>query len=149
MTLFPDEIFNLADVALEVARRDPERIAVIEPTGRDRSSGGRRYRRFSYAELSRDAESVAVGLREVGVAEGTRTVFMAPPSYRACVLGLALTRVGATTIWIDPAVGYRNVGERLRRVEPEAFVGVPLAHMGRLVFGWGPRISLTRILVAP
>ena len=130
MKLFPDDVFNLADIALEVARTDPERLAVVEPDGRD-ANGSRRYRRHTYRELSHDAESVAVGLRERGIAERTRTVFMAPPSYGACVLALALTRVGATTVWIDPTVGYRNVAERLRRVEPEAFVGIPLAHLGR------------------
>lgn len=145
MTLFADDIFNLADLIGSVAAADPGRISVIEPDGRDPSAGARVYRRYTYEQLSRDAESVAVGLREIGVAERTRTVFMAPPSYRACVIGAALTRVGATTIWIDPAVGYRNVGERLRRLEPEAFVGIPLAHLGRVVFGWGSRTAQTLI----
>jgi acyl-coenzyme A synthetase/AMP-(fatty) acid ligase len=136
--LFPDDIFNLADIALEVSRRDPSRIAVIEPAGRN-ADGIRRYRKHTYRELSNEVESVAVGLRDIGIAERTRTVFMAPPSYAACVAGLALTRVGATTVWIDPAVGYLNVRERLRRLDVEAFVGIHLAHLGRLFFGWGPR----------
>jgi acyl-CoA synthetase (AMP-forming)/AMP-acid ligase II len=55
------------------------------------------------------------------------------------VIGVALTRVGAHTIWIDPSVGYLNVAERLRRVKPEAFLGPALAHIGRVTFGWGPR----------
>lgn len=37
MTDFPDNIYNPADVALQVARTDPDRIAVIEPCGRDPS----------------------------------------------------------------------------------------------------------------
>lgn len=137
--LFPDDIFNLADIALEVARRDHLRIAVIAPDGRN-ADGTRRYRRHTYGELSADVESVAVGLRDIGIAERTRTVFMAPPSYQACVAGLALTRVGATAVWIDPSVGYRNVSERLGRLDIEAFVGIPLAHLARLTFGWGPRL---------
>jgi acyl-CoA synthetase (AMP-forming)/AMP-acid ligase II len=145
MDPFPDDIFNLADIALRVSREDPERIAVIEPAGRDKS-GKRRYRRHTFKELSADAESVAPGLREMGIEEKTRIVFMAPPSYDACVMGLALSRVGAFSIWIDPSVGYRNVGERLRRVQPEAFLGVFLAHLGRLVFGWGPR-GMRKLLV--
>ena len=138
MEPFPDDIFNLADIVLRVSREDPERIAVVDLDGRD-GDGRRRYKRHTYAELSADVEAVAVGLREMGIAERTRTVFMAPPSYEACVMGVALTRVGAFTIWIDPAVGYRNVAERLRRVKPEAFVGNALAHIGRITFGWGPR----------
>ena len=144
--LFPDDIFNLADIALEVALRDPQRVAVIEPAGRERD-GSRKYRRYTYRELSSDVESVAVGLRDIGVAERTRTVFMAPPSYGACVLGLALTRVGATTVWIDPSVGYLNVAERLRRLDIEAFVGIPLAHLGRVTFGWGPRRLAKAIVI--
>jgi len=124
------------------------RTAVIEPDGRG-PDGARRYRRHSYRELSGDIESVAVGLREIGIAEGTRTVFMAPPSYRACVAGLALTRVGATTVWIDPSVGYLNVAERLRRLDVEAFVGIPLAQLGRLVFGWGPRLLGRAVSLGP
>ncbi|MEW6778337.1 MAG: fatty acid CoA ligase family protein, partial [Bdellovibrionota bacterium] len=118
---------------------------VVEPDGQD-LFGKRRYKRYTYRQLSADAEAVAPGLREMGVEEGTRTVFMAPPSYEACVIGLALTRVGAMTVWIDPAVGYRNVGERLRRIKPQAFVGVPIAHLGRLTFGWGPR-TLRKLIV--
>ena len=144
--MFPDDIFDLASVARDVAKSDPDRIAVIEPAGRA-ANGKRRYERHSYRELSADAESVAVGLREMGIVERTRTVFMAPPSYEACVLYLALTRVGATIMMIDPSVGKRNVGERLRRIRPEAFVGIPLAHVARVIFGWGPRLVEKAIVV--
>jgi acyl-CoA synthetase (AMP-forming)/AMP-acid ligase II len=144
--LFPDDVFDLADVVLDVAVRDPDRIAVVEPDGRN-ADGSRRYRRHTYRELSDDIESVAVGVREIGIVERTRTVFMAPPSYEACVVGLALTRVGATTVWIDPAVGYLNLAERLRRLRVEAFVGVPLAHLGRTAFGWGPRLLSKAIVL--
>lgn len=138
MEPFPDDIFNLADIVLRVSREDPGRTAVIELDGWE-GYGTRRYKRHTYAELSADAESVAVGLREMGIAELTRIVCMAPPSYEACVMGVALTRVGSFSIWIDPSVGYRNIAERLRRVNPEAFLGVALAHVGRITFGWGPR----------
>lgn len=138
MEPFPDDIFNLADIVLRVSREDPERIAVIDLDGWE-GYGTRRYKRHTYAELSADVESVAVGLREMGIAELTRIVCMSPPSYETCVMGVALTRVGAFSIWIDPSVGYRNIAERLSRVQPEAFLGNALAHLGRVTFGWGPR----------
>jgi acyl-coenzyme A synthetase/AMP-(fatty) acid ligase len=144
--LFPGDIFNIADIALDVARRDPERIAVIQPDGRN-PDNTRKYIRHTYRELSDDVESVAVGLREIGVVEMTRTVFMAPPSYESAVVTLALTRVGATSVWIDPTVGYRNVAERLCRLKVEAFVGISLAHLGRFAFGWGPRFMSKAIVV--
>lgn len=145
MNPFPNDVFNLADIVLRVAREDPERIAVIDLDGWA-GYGTRRYKRHTYAELSADVEAVAVGLREMGIAERTRTVCMSPPSYETCVMGVALTRVGAMSIWIDPAVGYRNVAERLSRVQPEAFVGNALAHLGRITFGWGPR-DLRKLVV--
>ncbi|MEO8846418.1 MAG: fatty acid CoA ligase family protein [Kofleriaceae bacterium] len=146
MTLFPADIFNLADIALDVARRDPDRIAVITPRGRE-PAGARRYVRHTYRELSAEVEAVAVGMRELGIAERTRTVFMAPPSYAGCVAGLALSRVGATMVWIDPSVGYRKVAERLRGLDIEAFVGIPLAQAGRTLFGWGPRLLDKAVVV--
>lgn len=141
-----EDIFNLAVAVRETAQRHPERIAVVEPAGFD-TEGRRSYRRFTYAQLSQDAEATAPGLREIGIRERTRIVCMTPPSYEACVIGLALQRVGATTLWIDPAVGYRNVGERLRRLRPEGFVGVPFAHAGRIAFGWGPRFPRRAIVI--
>ncbi len=145
MKCFEEGIFNLAAIVGEVADRDPERVAVIES---EKVGGGERtYRRFTYRQLSADAEALAVRLREIGIGERTRTVFMASPSFEAAVALVALTRVGATLVMIDPSVGYRNVGERLRRVGPEAFVGLPMAHAGRLVFGWGPRVMRRAITV--
>lgn len=144
--LISDGIFNLAEVVRETAQNNPGRIAVIEPAGVDKK-GARRYRRYTYAELSHDAESVAPGLREIGIAELSRIVCMTPPSYEACVLGLALQRVGATTLWIDPSVGCRNVGERLRRIRPDGFTGIPFSHLGRIVFGWGPRFPRKSIVI--
>ncbi|MCO5231745.1 MAG: fatty acid CoA ligase family protein [Chitinophagales bacterium] len=140
------KIFNLAEVVRQTAIHFPNRIAVIEPDGHD-WTGKRKYKKYTYSQLSADTESVAPGLREIGIHEGTKTVSMMPPSYEACVLGLALQRVGAFTILIDPAVGYLNVSERLNRLKPEAFVGVPLAFLGRTAFGWGPRFLKKSVVI--
>jgi olefin beta-lactone synthetase len=145
-TMLKGDIFNLAAVVLDVARENPTRTAVIEPDGVG-ADGKRRYKSYTYEQLSRDAEAIAPGLREAGIAEKTRIVCMTPPSYEACVLGLGLQRVGATTLWIDPSVGYLNVGERLRRLKPEAFAGIPVAHLGRIAFGWGPRFPKKTIVI--
>jgi len=146
MKFLQDDIFNLADTVLEVARKYPERIAVIEPDGFD-AEGKRKYKRYTYAQLSSDAESIAPGLREMGIAEGTRIVCMTPPCYESCVVGLALQRGRCITLWIDPSVGYLNVAERLNRIKPQAFVGIPVAHLGRFVFGWGQRFPKKSIVI--
>ncbi len=144
MSALDEGVFDLAGIVRDVALRHPTRVAVIEPKQR----GGRlSYERMSYQRLSREAESVAAGLREIGIREGTRVVYMAPPSFEAAVISVALSRVGATSLMIDPSVGYLNVAERLRRVSPEAMVGIPIAHAGRVAFGWGPRLMKHAIVV--
>ena len=62
--LFADDIFDLAAIAYRVAERDPERVAVIAPAGRN-VDGSRRYRHHTYRKLSHDVESVALGMREL------------------------------------------------------------------------------------
>ena len=141
---FKHHIFDLGAEVRKTATLAPERTAVIEPS---RRGDGWHLERYSYATLAQDVEAVAAGLRAMGIHEGTRTVFMAPPSYQSCALGVALSQVGALFLWIDPSVGYLNVGERLRRIQPEAFVGIPISHAGRTVFGWGPRFRVKKLVV--
>lgn len=146
MDLFPNNIFNVANIVADVAQKFPNRIAVIE-SFLDQSSQKIKYKKYTYDQLSKDAESVAIGLRTNGIQELTRTICMTPPSYEATVVGLALQRVGATTLWIDPSVGFKNVAERLNKLKPEAFVGIPAAFIGRSIFGWGPRFSKKSIVI--
>lgn len=136
--LFENHLFNLAREIHATAQTHPERVAVMEPY---KQNGQWAFRRFRYAQLSEDVQRAITGLRAHGIQENTRTVYMAPPSYQACVVSAALSAVGATQIMIDPSVGYLNVAERLSKVDPEAFVGIPLALAGRLIFGWGPRFG--------
>jgi acyl-CoA synthetase (AMP-forming)/AMP-acid ligase II len=127
---------DIADRVRAIAAADPDRVALVHATKRP---GGRvRYRRHTYRELSDRAESLAVGLRELGVAEGTLCSFMVPPGIDAMVLGLALWRVGAVVVGIEPhSHGLRKVATCLAKVGPEVFFGTPRAHAGRRAFGWG------------
>ena len=134
-------IVDLPDRVLEVARQDPERAAVIHV-------GRRGNRVTTYRELSHRAESLALGLREIGVAEGTKCSFMVPPGEDAMVLGIALWRVGAVMVGIEPhSHGLRKVARCLDRVGPEVFFGTPEAHVARRAFGWGRGTVRTDIVV--
>lgn len=92
-------VIDLPDRILEVARRDPDRIDLVHV--RRPVLGRTRRLTTTYAELAHRAEATAVGLREIGAAEGTRCSFMVPPGEDAMVLALALWRVGAVTVGID------------------------------------------------
>lgn len=134
--LFKNDVFNLAHTVQRIAHDHPARIAVMEPY---KQGGSWVFRRYTFAQLAADTQRAITGLRAAGIQEGTRVVYMAPPSYQACVVSAAITAVGAIQLMIDPSVGYLNVAERLSKVQPEAFIGIPLSLAGRLLFGWGPR----------
>lgn len=140
------ETFDLPDRILDIARRDPQRIALIHV----RRPWGTRSRQgtTTYAELSNRAEATAVGLREIGVCEGTRCSFMVPPGEDALVLALALWRVGAVMVGIEPhSHGLSNVARCLARVGPEVFFGTREAQLARTVFGWGRGTVRTSVVV--
>ncbi|MEU3309108.1 fatty acid CoA ligase family protein [Nocardiopsis sp. NPDC006832] len=133
----PDRI-RVADRVLDVARADPDRVAMVQTdSGRD---GVLIHRKRTYGELSDRAERLAEGLRATGIREGTLCSFMVPPSFNALVLGTALFRVGATLVGIEPySHGMRRVRQCLDRIGPEVFFGTPRAHLAKRLFGWGRR----------
>ena len=141
-------IMDLPDRVRRIAQTDPTRLALIHD---HRWIGTKpRITTTTYAELSRRAEAVAVGLREFGVHEGTLCSFMIPPCEDAMVAALALWRVGAVMVGIEPhSHGLRSVGRSIARVGPEVFLGTPEAQAGRLAFGWGKRTITRNIVVGP
>lgn len=145
-TRFDSDIVDLPDRVLEIARRDPHRVALVH-VGRPFADRFRQ-RTTTYAQLSHRAEATAVGLREIGVREGTLCSFMVPPGEDAMVLAIALWRVGAVMVGIEPhSHGLRKVARCLDRVGPEVFFGTPEAHVARLAFGWGRGSVRTKVVV--
>ena len=74
--------------------------------------------------------------RGSGIRRGVRTVLMVAPSLDFFALTFALFKVGAVPVLIDPGMGVRNLGKCLAEAEPEAFIGIPKAHLARRVLGW-------------
>lgn len=141
-------IMDLPDRIRRIAREDPTRLALIHE---HRGIGPfRRTTTTTYAELSRRAESVAVGLRELGVREGALCQFMIPPCEDALVTSLALWRIGAVMVGIEPhSHGLRNVTRSIARVGPEFFFGTPEAMAGKALFGWGRGTVRQSVVVGP
>jgi acyl-CoA synthetase (AMP-forming)/AMP-acid ligase II len=135
---------NVAAALSARAAAVPHTLAVVQPRGPLR--GGRmRYRHYTCHELDAESDRLVRGLEQVGVRRGVRTVLMVPPSLEFFALTFALFKAGAVVVLIDPGMGTRNLGTCLREAEPEAFIGVPKAHLARALLGWA-RDSL-RVLV--
>src|SRR5439155_21325589 len=99
--------------------------------------------------LDAESDRLADGLRQVGIGRGVRTVLMVPPSLEFYALTFALFKAGAVVVLIDPGMGIRNLGVCLREAEPQAFIGVPRAHLARTLLGWARGSIRTCVTVGP
>jgi acyl-CoA synthetase (AMP-forming)/AMP-acid ligase II len=132
---------NVASHLAALATIDPDRAAVHFPHGRGRTT-------LTFQELHTDSDALAHGLSAAGIARGTRTALMVPPSLDFFSLTFALFKVAAVPVMIDPGMGIGNLGNCLDEAEPEAFIGVPKAHLARRLLGWGRRTVRTTVNIA-
>ena len=122
---------NIAASLPRLARERPDQIAIRCP-GR----GGRYDIALSYAQLDARSDAIAAGLAHHGIVRGTRTVVMVRPSPEFFLLMFALFKAGAVPVLVDPGIDRRALKQCLDEAQPEAFIGIPLAHLARLLLGW-------------
>jgi acyl-coenzyme A synthetase/AMP-(fatty) acid ligase len=139
---------NIAAPLRVMAEVLPHTLAIAQPHGRDRH-GRVRYRHLTYRELHAESDALASGLEQVGIRRGTRTVLMVTPGLEFFALTFALFKVGAVVVLIDPGMGVKNLGVCLREAEPQAFIGVPRAHLARVLLGWARQTVRTCVTVGP
>ncbi len=120
--------FNIAAHLPVMASRVPDHPAVVVA-----ASGRRDYRRVTFAELERITNRYANGLRSVGISTGTRTLVMVRPGIEFIGLIFALLKIGAVPVLIDPGMGVGRMLSCIGTVEPEALIGIPLAHAVRRI----------------
>jgi olefin beta-lactone synthetase len=125
---------NIASHLPRMAEARPWKRAVVVPAGQD-AEGHPVWAHYTFAELNEASDAYARGLRHIGIVAGTRTVLMVKPSLEFFALVFALFKVGAVLVLIDPGIGKKALRGCLQETDPEAFIGVPLAHVARLVFG--------------
>jgi olefin beta-lactone synthetase len=103
------------------------------------------YERLTFRELDTRSGHLARGLDEIGIRRGVRAVLMVRPSPDFFTLTFALFRVGAVPVLIDPGMGVRNLGKCLAEARPEAFIGIPKAHIARRLLGWARQTIRTTV----
>jgi acyl-CoA synthetase (AMP-forming)/AMP-acid ligase II len=125
------ERVNIARLLPEQALEVPDRPAVRVASGL-----GARFRLegVSYAELEARSSRVARALRERGLRPGDRACLFVRPGVELIALTFALLKAGVVPVLIDPGMGRRNLLRCVERMQPRAFLGVPLAHAIRRVF---------------
>ena len=103
----------------------PDRPAIITPVDLAASS----HRVIRFGELALDVAALAAGLRRKGLQQGDRVVVMVPMSAALYTLILALLKIGAITVFVDPWVGLARLLACVRLVEPAAFAGPPIVQV--------------------
>jgi acyl-CoA synthetase (AMP-forming)/AMP-acid ligase II len=122
---------NIAASLPRLARERPDQVAMRCP-GRD----GRYAIALSYAELDARSDAIAAGLAARGIVRGTRTVLMVRPTPEFFLLMFALFKAGAVPVLVDPGIDKRALRQCLDEAAPEAFIGIPLAQLARVLLRW-------------
>jgi acyl-CoA synthetase (AMP-forming)/AMP-acid ligase II len=124
------ETVNVAAHLTRMARVQPYRRAVVYPAGRDKNKRVA-YAHLTFLQLEQEVDRLAHGLKAAGIGRQTRTVLMARPSIEFFILIFALFKTGAVPVVVDPGMGIRRMLSCYKSTRPEAFIGIPLAHVVR------------------
>lgn len=122
---------NIAASLPRLAREQPDRVAMHCPDG-----AGHYTSALTYAQLDARSDAIAAGLARYGIVRGTRTVVMVRPSPAFFLLMFALFKAGAVPVLVDPGIDRRALKQCLDEAEPDAFIGIPLAQLARVLLGW-------------
>jgi acyl-CoA synthetase (AMP-forming)/AMP-acid ligase II len=124
---------NIASCLKRAAEISPYKRAVVYPAGRD-NSGRVMYSHLTFLQLDRESDCLAHGMEHAGITRGTRTILMVKPGLEFFMIIFALFKIGAVPVVVDPGMGIRRMVECFREGRPEAFIGVPQAHVVRLLY---------------
>ena len=139
---------NIAEALNAQAARQPEGLALILPQrGKEQSEWTDR--RYTYAELNRLADHLALGLIRKGITPGTRVALMVPPSLEFFALFFALFKAGCVPVLIDPGIGLKPLKACLADARPAVFIGITRAQIARMVLGWARKFIRKNITVGP
>ncbi|HEV8292189.1 MAG TPA: AMP-binding protein, partial [Tepidisphaeraceae bacterium] len=126
---------NIARMLSSMAEERPKEPAIIE------SLHGRE-RRTSFGELELAARSAAAMLAADGLRAGDHTLILQPMSADLYVALLAVFRLGAIAMVLDPSAGPKHVQRCCTIQPPKALIASKRAHLLRLRVGALRKIPL-------
>lgn len=126
-------IVNIASHLKRMAEITPYKRAVVYPAGRD-NSGRVTYSHLTFLQLDRESDCLAHGMHNAGITRGTRTILMVKPGLEFFVIIFSLFKTGAVPVVVDPGMGIRRMVTCFKEGRPEAFIGIPTAHVLRTLY---------------
>jgi acyl-CoA synthetase (AMP-forming)/AMP-acid ligase II len=125
--------FNVASYVEASAKKHPQRKAVVFPEKRN-SDGSYRYSNMTFEQLHEDCNRYAHGLYDYGLRQGMKVLLFVKPGLEFLSLTYALYKIGAVPVLIDPGMGKGSFLDCIKSVNPDAMVGIPKAHIAKLIY---------------
>jgi acyl-CoA synthetase (AMP-forming)/AMP-acid ligase II len=104
---------NIASILTDV--KEPDRPAIVF-SGAERSA-------ITFREMDDLSSRLATGMEAGGLRPGDRIIVLAPISIRLYASLIALFKMGATAVFLDPQTGYAQLNRAIALVEARAFIG--------------------------
>jgi acyl-CoA synthetase (AMP-forming)/AMP-acid ligase II len=117
---------NVAELFAQTVARRGDAVALVERAGAPR-------RAISFEMLDAWARQIAATLEAGAVSRGDAVLFFAAPSIELYASVIAVLRIGAVAMFIEPSAGTSMVDRACAMRPPRAFIGSPKAHLLRLV----------------
>jgi len=124
---------NVSSYLKRTAEIQPYKRAVVYPAGRD-NYGRIAYSHLTFLQLERESDCLAHGLEKAGINRGIRTILMVKPSLEFFIIIFALFKTGAVPVVVDPGMGIRRMVDCFKEGRPDAFIGIPAAHVLRTLY---------------
>jgi acyl-CoA synthetase (AMP-forming)/AMP-acid ligase II len=109
---------NIAESFVQIAEQFGNRPGIIE---------ARTGKTITFAELNSRSDRYCAYFSKHGMVPGDVVILMVTPSIEFICLTLALFKLGAPIVLIDPGMGYKNLLRCIERVAAKVLVGIPKA----------------------
>lgn len=128
---------NICRHLKQAAHAIPHHLAVAVQSAQGASVANLCYSELDFLNLDRQSDAIAFALNAHGIERGMKAVLMVTPSLDFFALTFALFKAGIIPILVDPGMGINNLKQCFAEAAPDAFIGIPKAHIARRLFGWG------------
>lgn len=116
---------NIAETFVQAAGKCSRRTGIIEAkTGKS----------ITFGQLNNRSDGYCQYLTEKGVRPGDVVILMVTPSIEFICLTLALFKLGAPIVLIDPGMGYKNLLRCIARVQARVLIGIGRAVVFAKIF---------------
>jgi len=123
----PEVTANIASHLPVVAARYPEVDAVV-------FLRGKAYESWTFQRLNQTADAYAHAMVRAGARRGDKALLMVRSGPELVAATFALFKIGVRPVLLDPGMGLKSMLRCVRHIQPDLFLGIPMAQAMRFLF---------------